>query len=402
MVKNILTLSMVASLALFSVGCGGGGSDSNDNNNNNNQQQVDQTAPVITTASPIDAVEETNTTVNLTANEANVTFSIETPDTNNTPNYFSLATTTLTFQAPAYDPNGGNEYNVTVKAADAANNVGQKVLTFNVVEKTYEATVTPVPVGNKDLTRNADGTVTGPAGLLWTDNTDGDKTPRTYDAAKAYCEGLGEGWRMPQSSELINLIDFTKGDHNNANLLEDEFTNTLTDPATTVSWAETINGHNMMVNYIAGAGSLGDGVDHAVKCVKGEKAPAHTFVTENNITTDQATQLKWTSVGDPTDGNVRHAIDGDDAANYCANLAVDGGGWRLPNINELRSLINNNEVPAAIAPSGTTVIWSATEFTNAAANVPQNYVIDLTGDVVYVRSEQTDQTLFVTCVKEAN
>jgi len=55
----------------------------------------------------------------------------------------------------------------------------------------------------------------------------------------------------------------------------------------------------------------------------------------NGICTGQATGFEWQQ--EPTGGPLQWGP----AKTHCQNLTLDGGGWRLPNISELRSLIRN-------------------------------------------------------------
>jgi len=56
---------------------------------------------------------------------------------------------------------------------------------------------------------------------------------------------------------------------------------------------------------------------------------------DGGVCTDAVTGLEWQQVS-PEDG-----FKWDVAQTHCENLDLDGGGWRLPNISELRSLIRN-------------------------------------------------------------
>ena len=56
---------------------------------------------------------------------------------------------------------------------------------------------------------------------------------------------------------------------------------------------------------------------------------------QNQVWTDQQTGLEWQI--NPTGYDEQVAWDFAD--DYCISLALDGGGWRLPNISELRSLV---------------------------------------------------------------
>ncbi len=55
----------------------------------------------------------------------------------------------------------------------------------------------------------------------------------------------------------------------------------------------------------------------------------------NGVCTDPATGFEWQET--PTGGPMKWK----DGKTHCNELTLDGGGWRLPNISELRSLIRN-------------------------------------------------------------
>ena len=59
------------------------------------------------------------------------------------------------------------------------------------------------------FTDNKDGTITdSKTDLIWKK----DAAPGTYfwDEAVKYCEGLGEGWRLPTIAELISIVDHSR------------------------------------------------------------------------------------------------------------------------------------------------------------------------------------------------
>ena len=55
----------------------------------------------------------------------------------------------------------------------------------------------------------------------------------------------------------------------------------------------------------------------------------------NGVCSDPETGFEWQET--PTDGTMNW----ESAKTHCTELTLDSGGWRLPNISELRSLIRN-------------------------------------------------------------
>ncbi len=390
MVKSFVALSMVASFALFTTGCGGG-------SDNTSQEQVDTTAPVFTNATTrFKVTEETNTSVTLTAtDENNVTFSIPA-----TP-HFNISGATLTFSAPKYEDNATNEYNVTVTATDAAANSATKAFSFVVEPKRASNVI--VPTGDKNLTKSGN-TITGPAGLTWLNDN---AAIMTYDEAVQYCQDAdnGSGYRVARRDEILNLMNYDTPD---GRALEDEFDNTAS-----VSWAEKVDGSYFSVNLNSGA----DGVEpdgsaqYSVLCVKGRSASPHTFrVSETNssIVIDASTKMAWTRVVSDNDeyrraitpdANAVPGVNPQAAADFCP------AGYRLPNIAELRSLVDyaTNKVNEDVIPpvaNKTIIVWSSTQDKTDGSGIDKNFHINATEQGIISTDAQTEP-FFVTCVKAA-
>ncbi len=78
----------------------------------------------------------------------------------------------------------------------------------------------------------------------------------------------------------------------------------------------------------------------------------------NETITDNATGLVWQKSGSHNPAGWPEAI------SYCNNLSLAGGGWRLPNIKELQSIIDFGRVSPATNPLFTSTqngfYWSST------------------------------------------
>jgi len=65
---------------------------------------------------------------------------------------------------------------------------------------------------------------------------------------------------------------------------------------------------------------------------------------ENSIVTDSKTNLQWQD-----DSNVGYIKkDYGDAIEYCGNLHLGGGEWRVPSINEFRTIVDKSRKPAIV------------------------------------------------------
>ena len=67
-------------------------------------------------------------------------------------------------------------------------------------------------------------------------------------------------------------------------------------------------------------------------------APAGRYTIANGTVTDNMTKLVWQ----------QHVVSGGtwvQAKSYCAGLALAGGGWRVPSVKELMTLVDFNHNP---------------------------------------------------------
>ncbi len=368
MKKSLVYLSLATILAI-SIGCGGDSSTPPPDTT-----PVDTTAPIITNANNTFSIEELKVgTITLTSNEANTTFSENSTDS-------TINAQTLTFTAPTYIDGGENNYTVSVTATDSSGNASSKDFIFSVTQKVivsnYDANASYIAiVGNKTFV-NDGGNLKGPSGLLWRNTA---KEAVTYSDAQAYCSG---DWRLPLKTELMNLMDYTKGDASGGSyLLDDDFTVIINEGLST-SWADG----GIIVNYKSGVEGGDNTINHSVLCVAGDSADEAHQLSNTNPVKDDTTNLEW-QVIDPQFGKTI-----DDATAQCI------APWSLPTINQLRSVVDysTNKIPYITTADANYSIWSSTEYLNN--NRDSYFKIDL-GNGAVVNVDDDNQTHRVTCVK---
>jgi len=222
---------------------------------------------------------------------------------------------------------------------------------------------------------NGDDTVTDTQTQLTWQKTPSD--PMLHGAAMDYCSGLGTAaltdWRLPSDAELQSLSDFGAA----SKALPAVFPAATGDfwSATPVLPAATSDAA-WFVSAVNAANSYNGGYTLAsVRCVFGDpvalpgaKWPPQRFVATPDTILDTATNLTW-----QRDGTLSGSRAFQGASDYCAGLAVAGGGWRVPSITELSSLvdrslggpmIDNSAFPKTI----NNWYWSSTTDANNAAN----------------------------------
>lgn len=213
-----------------------------------------------------------------------------------------------------------------------------------------------------DKSYNVQSTVTDNAtGLIW----QRENTGRTWNDAITYCEELehdgNTDWRLPDYHELASLFHY--GRHNPA-IDTDAFPGTGGDrywcssyvPYEGTAWDLWFNPGDTDTHY--------DTHDMRVRCVRGDarRYPnvkgrfVESQVGGETIVRDLSTGIVWQKT--MVSGKVWQ-----DALTYCETLVSAGySDWRLPNINELRSLINIEAMsPASDLPNaGFDIFWSST------------------------------------------
>jgi hypothetical protein len=88
------------------------------------------------------------------------------------------------------------------------------------------------------------------------------------------------------------------------------------------------------------------------------------FERTNSMVIDTETKLQWT---DNNDSN-SYSITWNQAITYCNELSYYGGGWRVPNINELKSLIEDTVSSPSLSSKfifvKPTSYWSSTIYSS--------------------------------------
>ena len=202
-------------------------------------------------------------------------------------------------------------------------------------------------------------------GLEWQQEISG---KYTYEEALNYCENLEYGgfgdWRVPSMQELVSLIELRCFNWECQNIDETYFPNTpksffWSSQKKITADVEPYNawGVYFWSGYTESA-YMGNAM--SVRCVRGEplySVPEFELSVRNGdeIVTDKNTNLIWQKT--------HTMLNWKEALSYCENLDYAGyGDWRLPNRNELLSLVDYEKTdPASSFPDMVSeIFWSST------------------------------------------
>ena len=188
-------------------------------------------------------------------------------------------------------------------------------------------------VNPMSFTDNGDGTVAdNVTGLMW--QQEDDDVTKTWEEALAYCESFDlaghTDWRLPDLYELQGIVDY--GRFGQLPMIDTTYF-----PGTDVDnyWASSTSSTGGFVSFWTGD-VYGGGYDDYVRCVRGEQIE-QSFTDNGDCTvTDNVTGLIWQQEDDDVTKTWEEALA------YCETLTLAGPtDWRLPDIKELMSIVDN-------------------------------------------------------------
>lgn len=187
-------------------------------------------------------------------------------------------------------------------------------------------------------------------GLMWQDDTDAASVKEYWDDAKTYCDNKSLGdysdWRLPTMKELVTIVDYWR--------YRPAIDDTIFKNVQSYDyWSSVIHSNHTdsawYINFSSGYGGYRNKTDYpkGVRCVRGDSLPESSFSRDNTsqVVTDETNGLMWQDNAEAASvkGYWEYAI------NYCESLTLgDYSDWRLPNINELRSIVDYGKYNPAI------------------------------------------------------
>jgi len=169
-----------------------------------------------------------------------------------------------------------------------------------------------------------------------------------WDDANLTCRCLTlaghDDWRLPTRIEMVSIVDFTRAD---PAIDPSAFPGTPPD----YFWTSTVlAGSAATAWYLffldGNTHSGGEDSAYRVRCVRGTEPatmPVERYaIAADGTVVDKGTTLTWQRVVDRTPRTWM------DQKSYCSNLLLGGGGWRLPNMKELQTLVDESTTGPSI------------------------------------------------------
>ncbi len=198
-------------------------------------------------------------------------------------------------------------------------------------------------------------------------------------------------WRLPTIQELQTIADFARA----GPTFDPAF---FPDTALNQYWSATTyidgSGYAWYTHFDYGNSDTEEkSQDRPVRAVRGGSGSTASFTDNGDGTVrDMATGLMWAKASADTNGDgILDEMDWQEALAWCQNLELAGySDWRLPDINELHSLVDRGRYPQAIDttffPDTAAVgYWSATTYANSP-NVAWRVGFDKGDTYGYVKS----------------
>ncbi|MFZ5798652.1 MAG: DUF1566 domain-containing protein [Thermodesulfobacteriota bacterium] len=175
-------------------------------------------------------------------------------------------------------------------------------------------------------------------------------------------------WRLPTIKELKTLVDRSR--YNSA-----ISTTYFPDTVSSYYWLSTTDAYYKYyvwrVLFFNGDGYSGDKSDsYYVRAVRGGQVPSsNRYVVNGDTVTDTGTCLEWQrATADTNSDGIADPMPWQDALAYAEGLSLGGHtDWRLPDYNELVSLVDYSRYSPAIDATAfpateSSVYWSSTTY----------------------------------------
>lgn len=215
----------------------------------------------------------------------------------------------------------------------------------------------------QSYTRNDDKEVVTDliTGLMWQDDIEAKTIRKPWsitnnddtsgDTTTTYCANLTLGgfnnWRMPTRSELVDLNNYSRSPLS----INPEFKNTAGEnlfyASSTTFTAVAWNGVWFNDFYNGCQMTEAKDFDYNIRCVREGKDKADApkpadFTRNNGVVTDNNTGFQWQDDYNDNNGIIK-MTDWVGAIDYCNALSLNGGNWRLPNMNEMLTLVDDTK-----------------------------------------------------------
>jgi hypothetical protein len=303
----------------------------------------------------------------------------------------------------ACSPNTEPQAVPVVDAAEAAAETGPDVTEAGPVchepgvGSTWAAWPMPDPLAPSYDVSSSEVVVDTSTGLMWERTVGPDAL--SWDRAKARCACVSTGgyhdWRLPMRIELVSIVDFTKSD---PAIDGDAFPSTPSDYFWTSSPVATSADAAWYLYFFDGnTHSMAKDTPYRARCVRTNASavatsPSFTIAVDGTVV-DARSKLVWQRDAEA------NGLAWADAKAYCETLPLAGGGFRLPNMKELQTLVDEGAVDPAVdldafpgAPSES--FWTATPLAGGATEA---WFVNFYNGVAY--TSLVDHTYRARCVR---